>query len=74
MIYKKKVLNIKKKLTSDGDEEVSKEGTEEYNKVISRGSQGNRNLVNAIGRTQNRTFDVNKKVLDRMKRKTGVII
>lgn len=64
MIYNKAVPRIIKKLT-DGDEE-GKTLKNYQEKVLSRGSKGERNLTNRIGRSQHRTFDIYKKVSDRI--------
>ncbi len=66
MVYKKIVPKIISKL-SDGDEDTTEKSFQE--KIMSRGSTGERKLTNRIGRTQNRTFDVNQKVLNRLQKK-----
>lgn len=64
MIYRKEVPTIVSKLT-DGDEETSKTN-KINNKNISLGSTGERKLRSRIGKTQNKTFDIYKKVSDRI--------
>ena len=71
MIYRKTVPKIINKLT-DGDEDLDKTNKDYQEKVLSRGSIGERKITNKIARTQNRTFDINQKVLDKIERKRNI--
>lgn len=68
MIYRKTVPKIINKLT-DGDEDLDKTNKDYQEKVLSRGSIGERKLINRVGRTNNRTFDIIQKVQNKLENK-----